>query len=118
MDNGTLALLLSPVLIFAAALITQIVVRRNTREANDIDRFEAILQGQTVRIETLEAEVKELQEKRRTDRVEITRLRTIVRAWFDQLKAAWVDQPHPMPLPPEEDMDFLGITSPPVRRKT
>lgn len=112
MDNGTLALLLSPAAIIATALITQWVVRRNAREANDIDRFEAILQGQTTRIETLEAEVKELQDKRKQDRADITRLRSIVRAWFTELKAAWVDQPHPMPMPSDEDLEFLGITAP------
>lgn len=112
MDNGTIALLISPVAVVLTALITQWVTRRGARETHEIDRFEAVLKGQGIRIETLEAEVAELNAKRAVDRADITRLRQIVRKWFIDLKTAWVDQPHPMPMPPDEDMEFLGITRP------
>jgi hypothetical protein len=117
MDSGLIALLLSPLFIFASALVTQWVVRRNAKDANDnakeateTDRFEAILQGQDTRIKTLESEVEELKTKRATDRAEITRLRQVVRAWFGQLREAWADHDAPMPMPAAEDLDFLGIT--------
>lgn len=112
MDNGTLALLLSPVAVIITALITQWVVRRNAKESNEVDRFEAVLSGQDKRIETLEAEVLELKEKRTADRAEIARLRRIVRTWFAQLRIAWADHPTPMPMPPDDDLDFLGLTWP------
>lgn len=119
MDNGTLALLISPVAVVLTALFTQWVVRRNAREGHEIDRFEAVLQGLKIRIETLEDEVSDLNAKRAVDRAEIgqyraelSRLRQIVRKWFIDLKTAWVDQPHPMPMPPDDDMEFLGITRP------
>jgi hypothetical protein len=118
MDSGLIALLLSPVSVVLTALITQLVVRRNAKDATEVDRFEAILDGQDKRIKTLEAEVEELKTKRSADRAEITRLRQIVRAWAVELRAAW-DQPHPMPLPPPDDMDFLGLTQDtPTRAET
>lgn len=112
MTEGLIALLIGSGSAIVTTLIVQLVMRRNTKEANDTDRFEAILEGQDRRIKTLEGEVSDLQNKRAMDHADLARLRGIVRAWFVELKAAWVDQPSPMPMPPADDLEFLGITDP------
>jgi hypothetical protein len=112
MDSGTLALIISPAAIVVTALITNWVGRRNSQDITEITRFETLLNGQGTRIQTLEDEVQELKDKRTADRAEISRLRQIVRAWFDQLRTAWGEHPTPMPMPPDDDLDFLGLTHP------
>lgn len=45
MDNGTLALILTPISVILTGIITQWVVRRNARDTSEIDRFTANLKA-------------------------------------------------------------------------
>lgn len=117
MDNGTIALLISPLAIILTALITSWLLRRSSKEANDIDRFEAILAGQDTRIRTLESEVGDLKDKLKTNEIILKRIRKVVGDWFEQLKRDWGKPDIPMPLPDDEDLELLGITSPRLPKK-
>jgi hypothetical protein len=60
MDNGTLALILAPLVGLVTGLVTALVTRKGNTEANETDRFEVLLSGYDARIRTLESEVKDL----------------------------------------------------------
>ncbi len=129
MDNGTLALILSPLAIILTGIITQFVTRRNHRDDTDISGFQANLdayagratyaeqralaaeQGAVEmgkRLVAVEGKVSDLEHKYEAQSRQITRMRNAVRDWFKQLKA-W-DKTTPMPLPSKEDRELLGIT--------
>ncbi len=121
------------ILALVGTLITALLGRRATKEANGIDRFEAAFAAQDKRIADLERQVRDQQtqikdqDKKISDQAEelekvakryasvsaqLTRIKRVVQDWFEVLRIAWAkhDDEHPMPMPSEEDMALLEIT--------
>lgn len=131
MSEGVITVLISSGASLLIAFLVQFVARRTAKDTTDTSRLELSLDAVFKRAESAEARVaaleakdaekesriKVLEEKDAARERQLARIRQVVQDWMTVLKREWAAfTDKPMPMPPDEDLDLLGITKPRRRR--